>query len=191
MARPPRRVGGVRGAATPCRSVPSWSEQRPGPHQRILAIVLEPMGARAQLRRYGNNLNQAARSVTARSRAPTEWLEHAIGLTDRVVSTIDKACRFEGAVAAQPIEGRMRRVIPRVRHLTGCLDYRFSAVGTFPSWRRDGRSRPAEGGQSRRPSRTSTRSSQPFRIKLLWPRRAWCSIGKGASYSGEGRTCSC
>ncbi len=52
--------------------------------------VRELMTTRAQLRRYGNNLNQAARILNAGG-DPPEWLESAIALTDRVVHSIDKA----------------------------------------------------------------------------------------------------
>lgn len=52
--------------------------------------LLELMAARAQLRRYGNNLNQAARILNAGG-APPEWLRNAIALTDRVVHSVDRA----------------------------------------------------------------------------------------------------
>jgi hypothetical protein len=48
------------------------------------------MQARAQLRRYGNNTNQAARILNAGGDAP-EWLGHAIHLANRVVTQIDRA----------------------------------------------------------------------------------------------------
>ena len=50
----------------------------------------ELMTARAQLRRYGNNLNQAARTLNAGG-DPPEWLRNAIDLTDRAVLRIDQA----------------------------------------------------------------------------------------------------
>ena len=46
------------------------------------------MAGRTQLRRYGNNLNQAARILNAGG-DPPEWLKNAIALTDRVVHGID------------------------------------------------------------------------------------------------------
>jgi hypothetical protein len=52
--------------------------------------VQELMATRAQLRRYGNNLNQAARILNA-GLGPPEWLASAIALADRVVQRIDKA----------------------------------------------------------------------------------------------------
>ncbi len=53
-------------------------------------LVLELLASRAQLRRYGNNLNQAARILNAGG-DPPEWLRNAIALTDRVVHRIDGA----------------------------------------------------------------------------------------------------
>jgi hypothetical protein len=58
---------------------------KPG-HQEL---VRELMSARSQLRRYGNNINQAARVLNAGAESP-EWLEHAISLTNQVVETIDR-----------------------------------------------------------------------------------------------------
>jgi hypothetical protein len=46
------------------------------------------MSARAQLRRYGNNLNQIARVLNAGGDAP-EWLPHTVQLTNTVVARID------------------------------------------------------------------------------------------------------
>ena len=53
-------------------------------------MVRELIATRAQLRRYGNNLNQAARILNAGG-DPPEWLQSAIALTDRVVQNIDQA----------------------------------------------------------------------------------------------------
>jgi hypothetical protein len=58
-----------------------------GPEREVL---LELMTTRAQLRRYGNNLNQAARILNAGG-DPPEWLRNAVALTDRVVQRIDQA----------------------------------------------------------------------------------------------------
>jgi uncharacterized protein (DUF1778 family) len=63
-------------------------------HSRLDALpdptlVRELLATRAQLRRYGNNLNQAARALNAGGQTP-EWLEHAIALTNRAVATIDR-----------------------------------------------------------------------------------------------------
>ncbi len=58
------------------------------------------MTTRAQLRRYGNNLNQAARILNAGG-DPPEWLKNAIALTDRVVQRIDER-RPEPARPAPP-----------------------------------------------------------------------------------------
>ena len=46
------------------------------------------MASRAQLRRYGNNVNQAVRALNAGAEPP-EWLASAIDLANRVVGTID------------------------------------------------------------------------------------------------------
>jgi hypothetical protein len=53
-------------------------------------LMLELLATRAQLRRYGNNLNQAARILTAGGEPP-EWLKNAVALTQRVVEDIDRA----------------------------------------------------------------------------------------------------
>ena len=53
-------------------------------------LVLELLATRAQLRRYGNNLNQAARILNAGG-DPLEWLSNAVTLTDRVVQRVDRA----------------------------------------------------------------------------------------------------
>ena len=53
-------------------------------------LVRELLTTRAQLRRYGNNLNQAARILNAGG-DPPEWLTSAVALTDRVVHDIDRA----------------------------------------------------------------------------------------------------
>jgi uncharacterized protein (DUF1778 family) len=54
------------------------------------ALVRELIATRAQLRRYGSNLNQAARALNAGG-DPPEWLNNAIALTDQVVHNIDEA----------------------------------------------------------------------------------------------------
>ncbi len=53
-------------------------------------VLLELMACRTQLRRYGNNVNQAARVLNAGGEAP-ERLRNAIELSDRVVDRIDSA----------------------------------------------------------------------------------------------------
>lgn len=53
-------------------------------------VLLELMACRAQLRRYGSNLNQAARMLNA-GVDPPEWLERAIQRANRVVDRIDSA----------------------------------------------------------------------------------------------------
>jgi hypothetical protein len=53
-------------------------------------LIAELMATRAQLRRYGNNLNQVARALNAGGEAP-EWVSSAVRLTNRVVDRIDAA----------------------------------------------------------------------------------------------------
>jgi hypothetical protein len=53
-------------------------------------VLLELITTRAQLRRYGTNLNQAARILNAGG-DPPEWLKSAVALTDRLVERIDRA----------------------------------------------------------------------------------------------------
>ena len=64
--------------------------RRAGPQARRADVeaVRELMTTRAQLRRYGNNLNQAARILNAGG-DPPDWLRNTIALTDRVVHRID------------------------------------------------------------------------------------------------------
>jgi uncharacterized protein (DUF1778 family) len=52
-------------------------------------LIRELMSARSQLRRYGNNVNQAARVLNA-SGEPPEWLERAIALSNQTVENIDR-----------------------------------------------------------------------------------------------------
>ena len=64
---------------------------RPAPDDRQTErLMAELMATRAQLRRYGNNVNQIARTLNAGAEPP-EWLTSAIALTDRVVHNIDRA----------------------------------------------------------------------------------------------------
>jgi uncharacterized protein (DUF1778 family) len=59
-------------------------------HPADRGAVLELLATRAQLRRYGNNLNQAARILNAGG-DPPEWLADAIRLANGVVNHIDSA----------------------------------------------------------------------------------------------------
>lgn len=54
-----------------------------------VALIQELLAARAQLRRYGNNVNQAARILNAGG-DPPEWLDQATTMTNRVVMRIDR-----------------------------------------------------------------------------------------------------
>lgn len=62
-------------------------DQPPASDGRLEA-TMELMKARAQLRRYGNNVNQAARAINAGGEPPP-WLSRAVELTDAVVERID------------------------------------------------------------------------------------------------------
>ena len=64
-------------------------EPIPQPNSTRQAL-LELMAARAQLRRYGNNVNQAVRALNATGEAP-EWITNAVKLTNHVVDRIDAA----------------------------------------------------------------------------------------------------
>jgi hypothetical protein len=64
---------------------------QPAPDDRqAQRLMSELMATRAQLRRYGSNLNQVARALNAGGEAP-EWVSVAVRLTDRVVDRIDAA----------------------------------------------------------------------------------------------------
>ena len=52
--------------------------------------LTEVMAARAQVRRFGNNVNQAVRGLNAVGEAP-EWLDRAVALTARAVEQLDAA----------------------------------------------------------------------------------------------------
>jgi Bacterial mobilisation protein (MobC) len=52
--------------------------------------LAELMAARGQVRRFGNNVNQAARALNALGEAP-EWLDRAVAVTERAVARIDDA----------------------------------------------------------------------------------------------------
>ena len=52
--------------------------------------LTEVMAARAQVRRFGNNVNQAVRGLNAVGEVP-EWLDRAVALTARAVEQLDAA----------------------------------------------------------------------------------------------------
>jgi hypothetical protein len=54
--------------------------------------LTEVMAARAQVRRYGNNINQAVRVLHVSGEAP-EWLRSAVRTTDAAVDQLDDAAR--------------------------------------------------------------------------------------------------
>jgi hypothetical protein len=52
--------------------------------------LAEVMDARAQVRRFGSNVNQAVRELNANGEAP-EWLDRAVAVTERAVARLDEA----------------------------------------------------------------------------------------------------
>jgi hypothetical protein len=57
------------------------------PWREALAAV---MAARAQVRRFGSNVNQAVRALNATGEPP-EWLDRAVAITNRAVEQLDDA----------------------------------------------------------------------------------------------------
>src|SRR3954453_438230 len=62
------------------------------------AALLELMDARAQVRRIGANVNQAARALNATGEPPA-WLEHVMTMTARAVLRLDDAATAVAEVA--------------------------------------------------------------------------------------------
>src|SRR4051812_5969260 len=52
--------------------------------------LAEVMAARAQVRRFGTNVNQAVRALNATGEAP-DWLDRAVGIANRAVERLDEA----------------------------------------------------------------------------------------------------
>jgi hypothetical protein len=61
----------------------------PAPSQSREALT-ELMAARAQVRRFGGNVNQAVAALNSTAEAP-EWLAQAVELTARAVRQVDAA----------------------------------------------------------------------------------------------------
>lgn len=74
---------------------------RPEPWREALTEV---MAARAQVRRFGGNVNQAVRALNATGEPP-EWLDRAVALAGRAVSDLDDAAT---ELARRLREGRRR-----------------------------------------------------------------------------------
>jgi hypothetical protein len=68
------------------------------------SALLELMDARAQVRRIGINLNQAARALNATGEPPI-WLERVAAITERAVTRIDEAAATVSAVARHDRRG--------------------------------------------------------------------------------------
>ena len=106
------------------------------PDHTTREALLELMAARAQLRRYGDNVNQAARALNAGAEPP-EWLEYAVGLTDRVVTTIDGAartCSIAPAATPDDLADGAPPAAPQLtrRQLEGALPLFLSDSGGLP-----------------------------------------------------------
>jgi hypothetical protein len=56
------------------------------------------MAARGQVRRFGSNVNQAARALNALGECP-EWLDRAVAITERAVTRLDDAAATVAAAA--------------------------------------------------------------------------------------------
>lgn len=76
--------------------------------------LLELIEARAQVRRIGTNINQAARILNADGEQPA-WLEHALAMTNKAVSRLDDAAAAVTDVARNESAARRtsRRQQPR------------------------------------------------------------------------------
>jgi hypothetical protein len=70
---------------------------RPSAGQPWRAALGEVMAARAQVRRFGVNVNQAVRVLNATGEAP-EWLRQAVETTEQAVLSLDEAA---GRLAGQ------------------------------------------------------------------------------------------
>lgn len=64
----------------------------PAPSQTQLALA-ELMAARAQVRRFGGNVNQAVAQLNSTGEAP-EWLAQAVAMTARAVRRVDEAAEL-------------------------------------------------------------------------------------------------
>jgi hypothetical protein len=63
---------------------------QPPAAEPLRLALLELMDARTQVRRFGVNVNQAAKQLNATGEAPA-WLERAVALTERAVARVDDA----------------------------------------------------------------------------------------------------
>jgi hypothetical protein len=75
------------------------------------------MAARGQVRRFGGNVNQAARALNAIGEAP-EWLDRAMSVTERAVARLDEAAASVAAVARadRPVSRQSRASRTVARH---------------------------------------------------------------------------
>lgn len=71
------------------------------------------MNTRNQLRRIGININQAARILNATDESPV-WLEHALAITTRSMTTVDDAAAKIAALAHREAPQVIQARYPRV-----------------------------------------------------------------------------
>jgi hypothetical protein len=93
-----REFTAVRAAATAAGLTPTGyvadaalaaaSGHTPPMAEPMREVLLELMAARAQVRRFGVNVNQAVRELNSTGTAP-EWLANAVALTNRAVTRLD------------------------------------------------------------------------------------------------------
>lgn len=75
------------------------------------AALAELMAARGQVRRFGSNVNQAARALNALGEAP-DWLDRAVAVTERAVTRLDEAAATVAAIArADRTSGNRQRAV--------------------------------------------------------------------------------
>lgn len=77
--------------------------------------LAELMAARGQVRRFGNNVNQAARALNALGEAP-EWLDRAVAVTERAVARIDDAAAAVATAVRADRSGSRQRASRTVAH---------------------------------------------------------------------------
>ncbi len=70
--------------------------------------LAELMAARGQVRRFGSNVNQAARALNALGEAP-DWLDRAVAATERAVVRLDEAAASVAATARADRPGSRQR----------------------------------------------------------------------------------
>jgi hypothetical protein len=83
--------------------------------------LAELMAARGQVRRFGSNINQAARALNALGEVP-EWLDRAVAATERAVTRLDEAAANVAAAARADRPGSRQpasRTVPQNAETSG------------------------------------------------------------------------